>query len=135
LYPGIIKVNLRVKGRGITLKDIEIEDKLCAFIRDLGDDLCCLELLLFFSRHPHARFNRTAVLHATTGKQFDNGIALKRLIEKKIVVMYHENGISLFALTQQEPVHTLAAEMINIDQRQWQRILEQILNAQGLQET
>jgi hypothetical protein len=129
-----IKVSPLETVRGLAVKDIEIEDKLCAFIKDLGDDLYSLELLLFFSRHPHARFNRTAVLHAITSKQFDTGIALKRLIERKIVVTYSENGITLFALTKQEPIHSLAAEMINIDQRQWQKILEQILNAQGIQE-
>jgi hypothetical protein len=117
------------------VKDIEIEDKLCIFIRDLGEELSSLELLLFFSRHPHARFNRTAVLHAVSGKQFDTGIALKRLIDKKIIVTYSENGLTLYALTKQEPVHSLAAELINIDQRQWQKILEQLLKAQGLQET
>jgi hypothetical protein len=124
-----------LRDGGFTLKDIEIEDKLCLFIKDLGEDLCSLELLLFFSRHPHARFNRTAVIHAITSKQFDTGIALKRLIEKKIVVTYYENGITLFALTKEEPAHTLAADLINIDQRQWQKILVQILNAQGIQET
>jgi len=117
------------------LKDIEIEDKLCGFIRDLAEDLASLELLLFFSHHPHARFNRTAVLHAITHKQFDTSIALKRLIDKKIIVTYSENGLTLYALTKQEPVHSLAAELINIDQRQWQKILEQILKAQGIQET
>jgi hypothetical protein len=115
------------------LRDIDIEDKLCNFIKDFGDDLFSLELLLFFSRHPHARFNRTAVVHALTTKQFDTGIALKRLIDKKIVVTYCENGVTLYALTKEEPLHTLAANLINIDQRQWQIIVEQILNAQEIQ--
>ncbi len=115
------------------MKDIDIEDKLCNFIKDFGDDLCSLELLLFFSRHPNARFNRTAVLHALTTKQFDTGIALKQLIDKKIVVTYSENGITLYALTKEEPAHSLAAQLINIDQHQWQIILEHLLNAQGIQ--
>ncbi len=116
------------------MKNIEIEDKLCNFVRAFGEDLCSLELLLFFSRHPKARFNRTAVLHAPiTSGQFDTGIALKNLIDKKIVVTHCENGITLYALTKEEPLHSLASELINIDQRQWQIILEQILNAQGIQ--
>lgn len=115
------------------MKDIGIEDKLCNFIKGFSDDLCSLELLLFFSRHPNARFNRTAVLHAITTRQFDTGIALKQLIDRKLVVTYTENGISLYALTKEEPAHSLAAQLVNIDQRQWQVVLEHILDAQDIQ--
>jgi hypothetical protein len=115
------------------LKSIDIEDKLFSFIKDFSDDLNCLEFLLFFSRHPNARFNRTAVIHAISTQQFDAGIALKRLIDKKIVVTCFVNGITLYALTQEEPQHTLAAGMNSIDQRQWQIILEHILDAQGIE--
>jgi predicted methyltransferase len=115
------------------LKDIDIEDKLCNFIKDFGDDLNSLELLVFFSRHPRAKFNRTAVIHALVTKHFDTGIALKRLIERNIVVTCNENGITLYSLTKEEPAHSLASELVNIDQQQWQKILEQILKAQGIQ--
>jgi hypothetical protein len=121
-------------GTGVFIvKNIDIEDKLFSFIKDFGDDLNSLELLLFFSRHPHARFNRTAVIHAITSQQFDTGIALKRLTDKKIVVTVFENGITLFALTKEEPMHSLAAQMNEIDQRQWQIILEHLLDAQGIE--
>ena len=114
------------------MKEIDVGDKLCNFITDFGDDLCSLELLLFFSRHPNARFNRTAVLQALKTKQFDTGIALKRLLDKKIVVTYSENGITLYALTKEEPAYSLTCQLINIDQRQWQVILGHILDAQGI---
>jgi hypothetical protein len=115
------------------VRDAQIEDKLNSFIKEFSEDLCSLELLLFFSRHPHARFNRTAVLHASTTKNFDTNAALKILVEKKIVVSCFENGITLYTLTKDEPVHSLAAELVNIDQHQWQIILEHILDAQGIQ--
>jgi hypothetical protein len=115
------------------LKDIEIEDKLCTFVRDFCDDLSSIELMLFFSRHPHARFNHSAVSHVLTSKRFDAAITLKRLVEKKIVITYTENGITLYALTKQEPIHSLAAQLITIDQRQWQVIVEQILTEEGIQ--
>jgi hypothetical protein len=114
------------------MKNIEIEDKLCDFIKDIGDDLCSLELLLFFSRHPDARFNRTAVIHAITSKQYDTGIALKHLMDKKIVVTYSENGITLYALTKEEPVHSLTAQLVAIDQHQWQIVLGHLLDTQGI---
>jgi hypothetical protein len=115
------------------VKSIDIEDKLFTFIKDFGDDLNSLELLLFFSRHPNARFNRTAVVHAITSQQFDAGIALKRLIDKKVIVTSFENGITLYALTKEEPAYTLATRMNHINQFQWQVILENLLNAQGIE--
>jgi hypothetical protein len=114
------------------LRDIQIEDKLGVFIKEFSEDLCSLELLLFFSRHPHARFNSTAVLHALTIKKFYTNAALKTLVQKKIVVCYLENGITLYSLTKEEPAHSLAAQLVSIDQSQWQTILEHILDAQGI---
>jgi hypothetical protein len=114
------------------LKDIDVEDKLCNFIKDFCDDLNSLELLIFFGRHPLARFNRTAVVHVLLAKQFDAGIALKRLIDKKIVVASNENGMTLYYLTKEEPAHSLAVKLINVDQSKWQRVLEQILKAQDI---
>jgi hypothetical protein len=115
------------------LKDIDIEDKLCVFIKDFGDDLNSLELLVFFCRHPRVKFNRIAVVHALLANQFDAGIALKRLIDKKIIITNSENGITLYSLTKEEPVNSLAPVLVNIDQNQWQNILVQILKAQGIQ--
>lgn len=114
------------------MKEIKIEDKLCIFIQNFCDDLCSLELLLFFSRHPNARFNRSAITHAVSSKRFDAGIALKKLIDNHVIVIYFENNVTLYALTKEEPNHTLACQLLNIDQGQWPLILEQILNAQDI---
>jgi hypothetical protein len=115
------------------VKETGIEEKLYQFIKEFGDDLNTLELLLFFSRHPNARFNRTAVLHAITSKRFDTGLALKRLIDKKIIVTYFDSEVTLYALTKDEPYHTLASELVSIDQSRWQKILGYILDANGIQ--
>jgi hypothetical protein len=115
------------------VKESGAEVKLCGFIKNLDDDLNCLEVLLFFSRHPSARFNRIAVLHAATSKRFDTGLALKRLIDKKIVITYIENGVTLYALTKEEPIRSLAIEMLSIDHRKWQTIIEYILDANDVQ--
>jgi hypothetical protein len=114
------------------LRDVDIEDKLYIFIKDFCDDLNSLELLVFFSRHPRAKFNRTAVIHALLSNQFDAGIALKRLIDKEMVVMHNENGVTLYSLTRKEPDHSLASELVNIDQNKWQKIVQQILKAQEI---
>jgi hypothetical protein len=114
------------------VKEIKIEDQLCIFIKNFCDDLCSLELLLFFSRHPNARFNRSALLHAVTTKRFDTGLALKKLIDHEVVTTYTENNVVLYALTKAEPTYTLARQLLTIDQSQWQVILLQILDAQDL---
>ena len=114
------------------MRNIQIEDKLGLFIKEFSADLCSLELLIFFSRHPHARFNSNAVLHALTTKRFDTNAALKRLVEKKIVVSYFENGIFLYSLTKEEPSYSLTTQLVNIDQSQWQTIIEHILDEQGI---
>ncbi len=115
------------------MKHIEIEDKLSNFINEFSDNLYCLELLMFFSRHPNARFNRSAILHAVKIEHFEASLSLKHLVDKKVVVAYPENGITLYALTKEEPARTLASQLVSIDQHQWQIILEQLLNAQGIQ--
>jgi hypothetical protein len=115
------------------VKDIIIEDKLCTFIKDFCDDLSTLQLLLFFSRHPNAHFNRSALMHALTTKQFDTGIALKKLIDKKVVMTGTENGFSLYCLTKDEPSRSLTIQMVGIDQSQWQTILGHILDAHEIQ--
>lgn len=115
------------------MRDVGIESELSNFIKGFCDDLYSLELLLFFSRHPNARFNRAAVLHAINAKQFETGLSLKQLVDKKMVVTYSENGIILYGLTKEEPAHSLASQLINIDQYQWQIILEHLLNSEGIQ--
>jgi hypothetical protein len=124
---------MRVETRIKTVREIQIEDRLNNFIKIFSEDLCSLELLLFFSRHPHARFNKTAILHASTTKKLDASAALEWLVDKKIVISHPENGIVLYSLTKEEPAHSLAVQLVDIDQRQWQMILESILDAQGIQ--
>ncbi len=114
------------------MRQVKIEDKLGLFIKEFSADLCSLELLIFFSRHPHARFNSTAVLHALTTKRYDTNAALKILVEKKIVVSHFENGIFLYSLTKEEPAHSLATQLVSIDQGQWQTIIEHILDGQEI---
>jgi hypothetical protein len=115
------------------LEDVRLAERLCTFIKDFCDDLCCLQLLLFFARHPGVRFNRTAVLQAARAvRQFDAIPGLKRLIDRKIVVTYTENGITLYGLCKEEPIHSTVVDLCHIDQRQWQILVEQILKSQGI---
>jgi len=114
------------------VEEIKIEDRLCEFLKNFADDLNGLELALFFGRHPNAKFNRTAVLHALNTRQFDAGMALKKLINNKIVVTCSENGITLYSLTSDECIRSLITNLVNLGQRNWQLLLEQILRDQDI---
>jgi len=113
------------------LEDLQLEANLQNLIAELSDDLYTLELLIFFSRHPHARFNNAAVLRAVHNRPYDTNVALKKLITRKIIVTQFENGINLYSLTTEEPVHSMCSKLVNIDQQQWRMILENILDIQG----
>ncbi len=114
------------------MKDIELENKLCQFIAGFANDLCSLELLLFFGRHPNASFNRTALIHVLTSRRFDTNIALRKLIEQKLVTPHNENGVTLYRLTREESLRDLVTSLVNVGQSQWEAILEKILDEQGI---
>lgn len=111
------------------MEDIQIDNKLFDFIKGFGDDLCSLELLLFFGRHPNARFNRTAVLRVLTARRFDTALALKNLIDQRLVITHFENGITLYGLTKEEPAYSMVTGLKNIDLLQWQSLVEQIIHS------
>lgn len=108
---------------------MQTNNNLFDFIKGFGDDLCSLELLLFFGRHPNARFNRTAVLRVLTARKFDTAIALKNLINQNLVVTHFENGITLYGLTKEEPAYSIVTGMKNVDLLQWQSLVEQIIHS------
>jgi hypothetical protein len=114
------------------VENVKIEGNLLNLINELSDDLYALELLVFFSRHPHTRFNRAAVFRAVGNRPYDTAVALKRLMEKEIVVAYNENKTMLYSLTKDEVLHNMCSQIINIDQQQWRLILEHILDVQGI---
>ena len=122
-----LSIDLLQLCRGRIVEDIRVHNRLIDFVKEFSDSLCSLELLLFFGRHPHARFNRTAVLRALATRRFDTAIALKLLIDRKLVVTYFENGITLYALTKDEPVYSIVAELKKIDRLHWQTLIEQAI--------
>ncbi|MDP2917786.1 MAG: hypothetical protein Q8O16_07665 [Dehalococcoidia bacterium] len=111
------------------MQDIAVQDKLLEFINDFGDDLSSLELLLFFGRHPHARFNRAAVAHALNIRRIDLVKSLRCLIDRKLVVTCVENDVTLYSLTRDASLQTLVLGLLDIGQHQWQLIAERIIQA------
>jgi len=84
----------------------------CKKTRDLVDELCCdsynSELLRFLARHPHARFNRQALVSGLVlGDMRRIEQALSQLVNKGLIEIWNGNGFSLYWLTQHEPTHNL----------------------------
>jgi hypothetical protein len=84
------------------------EKELSQFINEYADDRhCLLELLLFWGRHPCARFSRLAIVHALNSRRPHIERALGYLINKGIVRTCLENNVPLYSLTDNEPLHSL----------------------------
>ncbi len=104
--------------------------KLCQFTEKYTDDQCCLlELIQFFGRYPHTRFSRLAVIHALNGRRLSTERALRYLVDKGVVKRYSENNVSLYSLTEDESLCSLALGLAKIDWCQWQLLLKQIYPA------
>jgi hypothetical protein len=103
-----------------------IDYTLARFLKSFNDDQCSLELLLYFGRHPLTRFNQPVVLSCLGSVRPDVERALRRLLLKKLVVRFMENGVALFGLTHDEYVRNMITGMGRLDHSQWQRLLKQV---------
>ncbi len=113
----------------MTVAKIIIEEKVDQFIKQYGDDHYCLELLRFFGWYPYARFNELAVIHALNsnhGRLYTKR-ALRQLVDKGVVRISIDNNISLYSLTEDESLRSLASDLAKLDWRQWQLVLRQDL--------
>jgi len=109
----------------MTFSKIAVEEKLCQFVKDYVDDYYCLELFRFFGAHPRTHFNRLAIIHALSvngGKLYIER-ALGRLIDKGMIKAYNDSNISLYSLTEDEPLHSLILGLSKLDWHQWQWVL------------
>jgi len=104
-----------------------MRDDLCEFIKDFNEDLDSLELLLFFGRHPNARFNQRAVIHSTSLRRFEEIRSLKNLVDKGLVSAQTENGTTLYSLTLDCSSREKILGLRDIDQSQWQTIVDKLI--------
>ncbi len=109
-----------------------LQERLRQFINQYADDQCCLlELLQFFGRYSHTRFSMLTVIHALNGRRLYTERALRHLIDKGVVKRYSENNVSLYSLTEDESLCSLALELAKLDWCQWQLLLGQTYSASG----
>jgi hypothetical protein len=115
-------------GDIMTASEIAVAEKLDQFLKEYADSQYCLEILRFFGKYPHARFNGLAVVHALNvngGRSYIER-ALRHLIDKGVVKAYMENNVRLYSLTEDEPLSNLASDLAKLDWRQWQLVVKQI---------
>jgi hypothetical protein len=117
----------------MTAVEIAIAEKPCQFIKQNVDDHYCLELLRFFGWYPHARFNELAVIHALNSNHGNlyTKRALRQLVDKGVVRISIDNNISLYSLTEDESLRSLALDLAKLDWHQWQVVLRQAHPSSG----
>lgn len=106
-------------------KEVVTPDALNRFLGKYIGNRYCLELLRFLGAHPRARFNRLAVIRAfnESGHKEEFERALIHLMDKGIVKAYIENNAHLYALTEDEPIHTQVCELARLEWPHWQLAL------------
>ncbi len=63
-----------------------------------ADEPHCLELLVFFNKHPRTRFSRLVLVHAMNGKIPVIERALKRLVKDGLVTLHSDKIIPLYSI-------------------------------------
>ncbi len=97
-------------------------------MKKLVGNRCCLGLVRFFAAYPDGSFNKLAVIHALdedeTRPRIEN--AIRQMMEEGIIRISEENGITYYALTEDEAMRKLVINVALFDWRDWQMVLEHI---------
>lgn len=113
-------------------EEMTIAEELCQFIKQYVDGYHCLELFRFFGRHPCTQFSELAVVNALNSNRGNLNIikkALKQLVDKGVVRISTGNNVSLYSMTEEESLRSLAAKLAKLDWSRWQLIIKQSLPA------
>ena len=108
------------------MSDRLAEERLCHFLKEFADDQCSREILLLLGRHPHTRLSRLAIVHALDGGRLDTERALRLLGERGLLNRGNGNGVSLYSLTDSEPLRGLVQQMAALDRGQWKLLLDTV---------
>lgn len=107
------------------------DDHLRRLISEYSEDqVCLLEVLRFWIRHPSARFNQPAIIHSFNFNPSLVKSALTYLISKAVVIENHQTPIHYYHLTESEP---LRSELLNLSRKDWsqQNLIQQGTGARG----
>jgi hypothetical protein len=106
----------------------EVEDKLNNIVKVYGDDNCSLDLLMFLGKHPHTRFSRMAIAHSIDAQRLNIDRPLKQLLTDGLIRMYVENGLTVYALTEDASLCGLVTQLVSLDWYKWQTMLKRCNN-------
>ena len=102
-------------------------DNICTLVKENKSDYYTLQVILFFSDHPFARFNELAIIHALNQENGRRYIqeALKDLVEAEMIKSGMDSGVTVYSLV--ETMRGLVMELARLDAGQQQRLLQSAL--------
>ena len=113
----------------MVVSNVMIEDSLCRFLDRHGNNRVKRELLLFWVRHPNAKFNRSAICYAAGCNKQDAERALMTMVEGGLLdTCPNGNGVTLYSLTRKEDIRRPVLELATLGWGRWQLMLERAKN-------
>ena len=109
-----------------------LEERQCQLLKECTDDPHCLRLIQFFGRFPNARFSRLAIIHALNDGKVPVEKALTRLTEKEVLYTIPLNKVTLYYLTQEEPIRRFVLGLAQLDRSQWRQLMKNSVDAHAL---
>ena len=105
---------------------LNTEESLYCFLEEHGNNQIKRELLLFWSMHPNAKFDRMVICHAVGCSKLDAKGALGAMVEEGLLNKHNSNDVTVYSLTTDEesrrPILALAA----LGWDRWQRMLRRM---------
>jgi hypothetical protein len=107
--------------------EINTSNNTCNLIKENKSDYYTMQVILFFSDHPFARFNELAIIHALNQENGRRYIqeALKDLVDAEMIKSGMDGGIAVFSLV--ENMRGRVMELARLDVGQQQRLLQSAL--------
>ena len=108
----------------IQMQNALAKEDLRRFLQKHGDNRIKRELLLFWGRHPNARFTKFALCYAVDCSGLQAEQSLKSHMEAGLVEeLTNERGLTFYSLTDDEAKRQLIIELADFDWSQWNPML------------
>ena len=89
---------------------------LLSFLKENDFTGLKLKLLLFWGRHPQAKFNLDCIAHVLETSRHQLHATLVELIDKDMIrEQYCSSGIAHYSLNQEHVIHHYASELSKLD--------------------
>lgn len=102
------------------------QQDLLSLLEKYGSNRAERELLIFWSRHPNARFARPAIIYAFDYNRSELERALRAQIEAKLVDVISEHGQTYYSLTVNEAKRQPVLALSALHWGQWQLMLDSL---------